>query len=717
MKAEEYFDGQLGLDIWEKKYQNDGESFDDWVARVSGHDTVVMGLIYDKKFMFAGRILAARGVKDRKLSYSNCYGFPLEDSLESIYQIAGDIARTYSYGGGCGVSLNNLSPEGTEINNAAKQTSGAVSFGELFNTTTELIGQDGRRGALMLSMSCDHFEIEKFIDAKAEKGALQKANLSVEMRDVFMKAAERGEFYEQVFSRKGKTYRNVVNAGDVFRKLVKNNHDWSEPGILYKDRIDTWHAMSDYDVYEYVAVNPCSEKNMIPYGACLLGSINLSEFVTKNGTFNYEAFEYTIYRAVRALNQVLDEGIDKHPLKKQRETAEAWRQIGLGVMGYADMLIKMGKVYGSESAIFETQFIAKFMCDKAFKASALLAAVHGPFPNFDLESTLASKFIQENCSEETIELIKKYGLRNSEILSIAPTGSISTMLNISGGIEPLFALEYNRRTESLHGEDVSYVMRPKIVQRFVDVSGGTDYPECFITSGEIEPINRIKTQATWQDYIDSSISSTINLPNEATEDDVYNIYMEAWKYGLKGITVHRSGSKREGVLTIGDEPEEAEEDLKRGDWSELSDDIIYHKRKIHTGCGKITIFIGHSPRSDKVEELYLKRSGKGGCERSLDALIIAMSGMLRLGGSLDNIEKALHGIGPCSSFVNARSKGIKLSNGSNCAFAIMNELKKFKKDEIIVIETGKSKCPECKEPVIFESGCITCKNCGYSKCD
>jgi ribonucleoside-diphosphate reductase alpha chain len=715
MMEDEYFDTSIGLDIFNKKYRHDDETFDEWVTRVSGGDSEVSELIYQKKFMFAGRILAGRGIPDRKLTYSNCYVLPApEDNLESIYQTASDLARTFSYGGGVGIDLSKLSPEGTPINNAAKFTSGAVSFANLYNTTTDLIGQDGRRGALMLSMSTDHFEIEKFVKAKTVDGALQRANISVRMSDRFMEDVESGKRHFQSFERDGKTFSNTVNSVKLFDQLVKANYDWSEPGVLFWDRIESWNLMSEYDDYALVGTNPCGEQPLVAGGSCLLGSINLSEHVV-NGRFDINEFQRTVKTAVKAMNGVLDEGIEKHPLKIQRDAARDWRQIGIGVMGYADMLVKLGIKYGSPKAMDTTIMIADVMVNTATHQSALLAKESGTFPNYDEPSTMSSKFIN-SLWDITKSTVLDCGLRNAGLLSIAPNGTISTMLNISGGIEPMFALEYNRRTESLHGKDKSYIMRPKVVQEYMNANPDSELPDYFVTAADIAPLDRVKVQAVWQKFIDASISSTVNLPEDATEQDVRDIYMSAWKEGLKGITVHRNGNKREGVLTVGDTPSEKGTELARGEWNSLSDDIVYHKRKIYTGCGKISLFVGYSDTTKRIEEIYMKRSGKGGCERTLDGLVIAMSGMLRLGGDMDNVEKALNGIGACNSFTRARLNGEKLSKGANCAYAILNVLKTFKNEEDVVKVLGKALCPECNEPIVFEGGCSTCKACGFSKC-
>ena len=730
MEVEEYYNNyQLGIDIWKNKYQVGNETFNHWLSRISNNNDEVKQLIINQEFMFGGRILANREV-DKKVSYSNCYFLPRpKDSLESIYKVAGQLSRVYSVGGGGGIDLSLLAPRGASINNAAKVTSGAVSFAELYNTTTALIGQDGRRGALMLSIDDSHLDLEEFITAKSVEGKLEKANLSVKLYDKFMMDVINNNTIAQSYTRNGITISKDINPNDILHTLASQAHEWSEPGALFWDTIQSWNAMSEYDDFELVGVNPCGEVPLPEGGACLLGSMVLSNFVQPTLEFEYKSFEMGVRNAVRGLNEVLDEGIKRHPLTMQSEVAEKFRQIGLGVMGYADMLIKMESIYGSDEALKITQNVSVFMCDKAFNESALLAKEFGPFPGYDREATLNSEFIHANVSKETFELISEYGLRNATILSIAPTGTLSTMLDISGGIEPMYALEYNRKTESLHGEDVIYKVQPKIVREYMvenNIDNIEDLPEWFITSKNINSSKRIQTQSIWQKHIDSAISSTINLPNSATPEDIYNIYIEAYRSGLKGITVHREGNRREGVLT--EDSTSMQEEYNRGDWRPISDDVVYYKKKVYTGCGQLNLFIGYSKINNRIEDLYIKRSGNGsGCVNNIDAFIIAASGMLRLGGNFDNVKQALQGLGSCNSFTRARLVGKKLSKGANCGTAILNTIDSFNLGEnlpihmqkkiIDIIDIPKFRCPQCNEELIFSGGCIECRACGYSKCD
>ena len=591
----------------------------------------------------------------------------------------------------------------------------------------------------MLSKKNTHPELVDFINIKTDLDKVTKANISVRITDDFMMAVKNDEDWLLHFEREGETLQKRVKAKDVFNLLCKNNWDFAEPGILFWDRIENWNLLSQDKDFKYAGVNPCAEEPLPDGGSCLLGSINLSEYVGNDGIFDAIEFRKDIQTIVRAMNDVLDEGLPLHPLAIQRETVRDWRQIGIGVMGIADMLIKMELRYDSKEAIDMCDFIAGILSDEAINVSALLAKEKGVYPKYNELAVLTSEFIKANTSRETYNNVMLYGLRNSQILTIAPTGSISTMLGVSGGIEPIFNLSYTRKTESLHGEDVYYKVFTPIAKDYMDkhnIENEEDLPDFFVTTENLDPFMRVKMQGTWQKHIDASISSTINLPNEATVEEVEQLYMSAWEEGLKGLTIYRAGCKREGILTTDNKKEEIEEivELKRGEWEAIPDDTVYYKRKVYTGCGKLNLFIGFSPSENKVVEVYTKRSGKGGCEHNIDGEVIAMSGMLRLGGTLDTIEKAYRGLGACPSFTRARERGEKLSKGKSCPSAILNAILDFEREmkgtkikltfndtkikPIPKEDTGTgNRCPECGEPLQMTGGCNVCPGCGYTKCD
>lgn len=316
-----------------------------------------------------------------------------------------------------------------------------------------------------------------------------------------------------------------------------------------------------------------AEEPLMADGSCLLGSINLSEFVvhpfSKNSYFDYEKFSEAVEIAVKGLNDVLDEGINLHPLEGQRNNARDWRQIGLGIMALADTFIKLGISYGSEESYEVSNKIGSVFADTAIKKSSLLARDFGCFPRYDKNTIFESNWLMSVCSNETIDLIKKYGLRNSQILTIAPTGSISTMWGISGGIEPIFAKSYKRKTESLHGKDVVYDVYTPIVLESMKSLKVAVPPSHINTSHDLDWKDRVKMQGIWQRYIDASISSTVNLPKSATIEDCENLFIESWKQKLKGVTIFRDGCKRAGILTIDEDDTESEKE-------EIKQEIVFN---------------------------------------------------------------------------------------------------------------------------------------------
>lgn len=741
-------DNQIGVDIWERKYRYDHENLEQWLDRVSGDNKEVRQLIKDKKFLFAGRILANRGLyKDgRKVTYSNCYVIPPpEDSLESIFDCAKSLARTFSYGGGCGIDISKLSPRGAHINNAAKETSGAVSFMDLYSLTTELIGQNGRRGALMISISCDHPDIEEFITIKSDLNKITKANLSIRVTDKFMQAVDYDTTYTLSYVREetGEKIERKIRARELFDKFCYMNWDYAEPAFLFWDRINSYNLLSEDDAFEYAGTNPCAEEPLPSGGSCLLGSLNLSEFV-KDGHFDFDDFNESVRIAVRALNEVLDEGLPLHPLKVQRDCVRDWRQIGLGIMGLADMLIKLEIPYGSKDSLNLCDEIGWNMANNAICESISLAQTLGEYPMFS-DKVWDSEFYKAHVGFQQ-------PLRNSQLLTIAPTGTLSTMLGISGGIEPIFANYYTRKTESLHGEDKEYKIFTPIAWEYLQSHGygedETKLPDYFVTSAEIAYRDRINMQAIWQTHIDASISSTVNLPNSATIDDVKDLYMYAWECGLKGITVFRDGCKRLGVLTTDDGEDSVDylTDLRRGDIINVDDDLLGYKRKIINGCGDFSEQIFFDDISGEPLENFIAMGDGGGCARNLEAISRLISLCLRGGIDVSEIIKQLKKVHSCPAYRARKIQQGDTSIGTSCpsaiGYAIEDLCEKinnrlFDTEELAeedtqtswdedwyndsnsAIEDLKSKptCPECGEPIVFEGGCNICKSCGWSKCD
>ena len=747
-------ENQLGMDIWTKKYCSEGEDFEAWIQRISGGNEEIGRYIKEKKFLFGGRILSNRGLnkQGRKVTYSNCYVIaPPEDEIESIFECAKKLARTYSYGGGCGVDISKLSPRGAKINNAAKETSGAVSFMELYSLVTALIGQNGRRGALMISIDCSHPDVAEFIELKTDLDKVTKANISIRIHEDFMEAVKKNEEYLLHYTREttGEVIEKRVNARELFRRITETNWDYAEPGALFWDRITGWNLLSNTKEFSYAGVNPCAEEPLPAGGSCLLGSVNLAQFVenpfTDEAFFDFDGFKLCVQASVKALNEVLEEGLPLHPLPEQRESVAQWRQIGLGIMGLADALIKLGLTYGEEDAVKMCDKIGFAMADTAIAASAKLAKEQGAFPQCKVEEIMETPYFLANTTEKTRELVRKHGLRNSQLLTIAPTGTLSTMLGISGGIEPVYANYYERKTESLHGADVYYKVYTKIVESYMKEHNLTDdkqLPDYFVTAMTLDYRQRIDMQSIWQRHIDASISSTVNVPESFTVEETESLYMYAFEQGLKGITIFRDGCKRIGILNTKEtKTVTAGEGLKRGEIILVTDDVVGKRRKLITGCVSLHCIALFDAHTGALLETYLSKGSTGGCNNFMVGLSRMISISARGGIDIETIVDQLNSSGSCPSYTARRVTRKDTSKGACCPMAVGNALmdmyremqeelsqkgekkdsgkvKKAPKPKAVTKreETDKIYCPECGEPLVFEEGCNICKSCGWSKC-
>lgn len=680
-------ENQLGMDIWTKKYCSEGEDFEAWIQRISGGNEEIGRYIKEKKFLFGGRILSNRGLnkQGRKVTYSNCYVIaPPEDEIESIFECAKKLARTYSYGGGCGVDISKLSPRGAKINNAAKETSGAVSFMELYSLVTALIGQNGRRGALMISIDCSHPDVAEFIELKTDLDKVTKANISIRIHEDFMEAVKKNEEYLLHYTREttGEVIEKRVNARELFRRITETNWDYAEPGALFWDRITGWNLLSNTKEFSYAGVNPCAEEPLPAGGSCLLGSVNLAQFVenpfTDEAFFDFDGFKLCVQASVKALNEVLEEGLPLHPLPEQRESVAQWRQIGLGIMGLADALIKLGLTYGEEDAVKMCDKIGFAMADTAIAASAKLAKEQGAFPQCKVEEIMETPYFLANTTEKTRELVRKHGLRNSQLLTIAPTGTLSTMLGISGGIEPVYANYYERKTESLHGADVYYKVYTKIVESYMKEHNLTDdkqLPDYFVTAMTLDYRQRIDMQSIWQRHIDASISSTVNVPESFTVEETESLYMYAFEQGLKGITIFRDGCKRIGILNTKEtKTVTAGEGLKRGEIILVTDDVVGKKRKLITGCGSLHCIALFDPHTGALLETYLSKGSTGGCNNFMVGLSRMISISARGGIDIETIVDQLNSSGSCPSYTARRVTRKDTSKGACCPMAVGNAL-------------------------------------------
>lgn len=783
MNLNDWLPNKLAHSTWRDKYQNNDETFDEWLDRVSNGDPDLKQLIVDKKFIFGGRILANRGLQDQgtKITYSNCYVLkPPDDNIESIYDTCGKLARTFSYGGGVGIDISNLRPNGAPVHNAAKTTTGACSFMDTFAQVTDTIGQKGRRGALMLSMDINHPDIEEFIDKKTNTDKVTSANISVRVTDDFMNAVVTKQKYTcSYLLEDGSLITKEVDANKLFEKLAKNNWDYAEPGILYWDNMNNNNLLSEYiktGDFAYAGVNPCAEEPLPAGGACNLGAINLSKFVLnpyiETAIIDYTELADTIYKAVYAINDLLIEGADLHPLEMQRESVKKYRQIGLGVMGFADMLIKLGITYGSEESIKIIDELGSFILYHAIIASNEYMKEKGlePFCGYDAERLKRSKPIRnllENIEYNDDKLCKalEEGLFNSQLLTIAPTGSIAGMLDTSYGAEPFFSLKYTRKTKSLNGgEEVTYLIDNTQAEEYKelhDLSVSDELPGFFITTHQIPVENRVKVQATWQKYIDASISSTVNLPKSATVEDVKQAYIYAWQQGCKGLTIYRAGCKRDAILTEAFKEEETEvpvfemkneSGLQFGDTLLIDNNVRGVYRELTTGCGHLHCNFYFDPDTGDLRQVFLDKGSKGGCLSMLNAVSRLSSLCARKGAPAEEIVDQLLSVVDCPAYQVSKHVTHATSKGSSCASAVayalldahkefceeygineyededMPEPKKTVKPKITK-EKVKEKadslddyyttCPACgKKTLLAIGGCVSCQNpeCSWSKC-
>lgn len=795
-KLNEWLEGkQLGIDIVKKKYLQDGEAFDEWVDRISGGKEKFRELIIKKKFLPGGRILANRGLSKNgvKSSLSNCYVIITDDSIESIYDTCAKMARTYSFGGGVGIDISKLRPRGAKVKNTAKETTGAVSFMKTFDVVTGTIGQNGRRGALMISISVNHPDVYEFVDVKANTDEINNANISVRVNDEFMKAVDEDRDYllhwpcDMSISEKeldaiqeynqlvhietasGPVYLKKIKAKDLFNKLVKNNWDYAEPGILYWDRIEKYHLMSENKEFHYAGTNPCAEEPLPPYGACLLGSMNLYEYVTNDNNFDYETFSKDCKTATEFLNEIQIEGTPLHPLKEQTETAIKYRQIGLGIFDLGGVLIRMGVRYGSPESREIADKITHTMLIAAFEKSCDLndeLGVHAVYDNmFDSEfyKTRIEPFIGEKYKG-------KYPL-NSQLLTIAPTGTISTMINAtSGGGEPMFAVSYTRNTKSI-GEK-AYKVYPQAV---LDYYGGDEskidennLPECFITAGQLDPQERVLMQAALQKNIDASISSTVNLNEKTTVEEVYDIYMNAWKHGLKGITIFRDNCKRVAILTTA-APTENNVMFNTVDAPKRPKTLDADFYQVRVNGENFRIFVGLY--DGKPYELFAMPCAN--CEKipnhkgkitrikkrvykyesdyiTIDNIAIELDKDYDIFGEIDKIsdvvnegktlkksdteivKDAVYNIKEWSEKREYRNVALHISGNLRTGMRLEDIIKLEDKcnDNIVSFNKAVSRvlskylketessetCPECGGTLINEGGCIHCLDCGWSRC-
>jgi ribonucleoside-diphosphate reductase alpha chain len=651
---------------------------------------------------------------------SACFVLPIEDSMESIFDAVKYTALIHKSGGGTGFSFSRLRPERDRVGSTGGIASGPVSFMRVFDTTTDVIKQGGmRRGANMAILNISHPDILEFITAKEDSRALTNFNLSVAVTDEFMKAVEKGIDYSLVNPRTGEVM-DKLDARKVFDKIVDMAWLTGDPGVVFIDEINRHNPTPQLGKIE--STNPCGEQPLLPFESCNLGSINLSKVVTdKNGQpcVDYDKLSQTVKLAVRFLDNVIE--VNQFPLPEITGMTKTTRKIGLGVMGFADMLIQLGIPYDSEQGLAVAEEIAHFISAEADKASIELAEKRGLFPAFQ---------------GSIYDVPDGPRFRNASRTTIAPTGSLSIIANCSSGIEPLFALSYVRHI--LEGEEFVEVnpyfeeaakkggfYSAELMKQLAEGKRLKDIEEVpeeikrlFVTAHDISPEWHVKMQAAFQKFTDSAVSKTVNFPREATPEDVANVYMLAYRDGLKGITIYRDRSRESQVLTVGEGVKKAEGKLSPRKRPKVTRGVT---ERVNTGCGYIYVTVNFDQQG--ISEVFSTLGKAGGCAAAqLEAISRLTSVALRSGIDIDSIVKHLRGI-RCPSIAWEQGHAIL-----SCGDAIASVLEKYIKKEATagnpetpsknpkMAKSWAGQCPDCGGPLIYQEGCNICLACGFTKC-
>ena len=754
------FAAAIAEQIWDMKYRLkavdgtpiDGTVEDSWrrVARALAVVEKDPGPWEDKfyaalegfKFLPAGRITAGAGT-GRSVTLFNCFVMgTVADDMGGIFDGLKEAALTMQQGGGIGYDFSTIRPRGAEVKGVAADASGPLSFMDVWDAMCRTIMSAGsRRGAMMATMRCDHPDIETFIAAKRDPARLRMFNLSVLITDPFMAAVKVAGPWDLVFG--GKVYR-TVQARDLWNTIMRNTYDFAEPGVIFIDRIN---AANNLNYCETIAAtNPCGEQPLPPYGACLLGSINMPTLITgaftANAKLDLTSLDDLVRTAVRMMDNVVD--ASRFPLPQQAAEAQAKRRIGLGVTGLADALLMLGQRYGSEDAAKQTEVWTQAIARAAYLASVDLAREKGAFPLFDADKYLASGNMML-MDDDVRAAIRTHGIRNALLTSIAPTGTISLYAgNVSSGIEPVFAYAYTRKVLQKDGSRTEEEVVDYAVRLWRDTHGDAPLPEYFVNAQTLPPLDHVRMQAAAQKWVDSSISKTINCPEDISFDDFAQVYMAAWDQGCKGCTTYRPNAVTGSVLTVSESsdkiPAEAPQTSTGGEVVYLSEpldrpaalegqtykvkwpgsehalyitinDIIIagHRRPFEVFINSknmehfawtvaltrmiSAVFRRGGDISFVVEELKAVFDPRGGAwvdGRYIPSILAAIGGV---------IERHLVAIG----FIEGEGLGLKSDPHA----------------EAVTLGTsprGKA-CPSCGDYTLrMVEGCMTCASCGQSKC-
>ncbi len=648
---------------------------------------------------------------------SACFVLPVEDSMESIFDAVKYTALIHKSGGGTGFSFSRLRPENDMVGSTGGVASGPVSFMRAFDTVTDVTKQGGtRRGANMGILNIDHPDIMKFITAKEKMDALTNFNISVALTSDFMEAVKSDAEYELINPHNNEV-TGKLNAKEVFDKIVDMAWRTGDPGIVFIDRINKDNPTPHLGNIE--STNPCGEQPLLPYESCNLASINLSKMVKARGNaceIDYDKLADTVKKGVRFLDDVID--VNRFPLEQIAEMTRKTRKIGLGIMGFADMLVMLGVPYNSREALKVAAELMGFINEQATRASVALAEERGVFPAFE-----GSIYDKPNGPR----------LRNATRTTIAPTGTLSMIAGCSSGIEPLFALSYTKTVldgtpfvevnpyfekAARDGGFYSEELMKKLAEgaHLADIKGvPEEVIKLFVTAHEITPEWHVKMQAAFQRATDNAVSKTINFPQDATREDVANAYKLAYEEGLKGITIYRDRSRDTQVLTTG-KKEKAEEAPKKLTPRKRPTETTATVARVSTGCGSLYITVAYDEKG--IFEVFATLGKSGACAAAqLEAICRLITLALRSGVDVAMVVKQLRGI-RCPSISWEGGKSIL-----SCADAIASVLEKHidsdnkpKLEDYGLAKNMAGQCPECSNMLVYQEGCYHCLACGYTKC-
>jgi ribonucleoside-diphosphate reductase alpha chain len=751
------FAAPIAEQIWDMKYRFkeadgtplDGTVEDTWrriaralavVEKDADHwENEFHGALEDFKFLPAGRITAGAGTA-RKVTLFNCFVMgTIPDSMGGIFDMLKEAALTMQQGGGIGYDFSTIRPKGALVTGVAADASGPLSFMDVWDSMCRTIMSAGsRRGAMMATMRCDHPDIEDFITAKSDAARLRMFNVSVLVTDPFMEAVKANGSWDLVFD--GKVYQ-TVKARDLWNKIMRSTYDYAEPGVIFIDRINKANNLGYCETI--AATNPCGEQPLPPYGACLLGSINLARLVKDpfeaGADLDVDGLSKLVATAVRMMDNVVD--ASEFPLPQQAQEAQAKRRIGLGVTGLADALLMTGLRYGSDEAARQTDRWLHAIARAAYLASVELAKEKGAFPLFDADPFLASDAMMQ-MDEDVRDEIRTHGIRNALLTSIAPTGTISLYAgNVSSGIEPVFAYAYTRKVLQKDGTRTEEEVVDYAVQMWRDRYGEADLPDYFVNAQTLAPLDHVKMQAAAQKWIDSSISKTINCPEDISFDDFQDVYMQAYETGCKGCTTYRPNDVTGSVLSVSESSETAPE-------ADQGADVIYmaepldrpqalegntYKLKWPDSEHAIYVTVNDVIINDhrRPFEVFINSKNMENFAWTV-ALTRMISAVFRRGGDVSFVVEELKAVfdprggawvqGKYIPSILAAIGGVLEQHMIAIGF-LEGEGMGLKEDpkagqQVVNLNENRGKaCPSCGQfDMQMVEGCMTCRSCGHSKC-